>query len=82
MPSLPFGHVGLGDRLAAWRHRGETPGRVAAEQPHQVHDVRAQHPQVLAAAALVFFAAAAKLQDPAELAARRSSPCTTLIRGL
>src|SRR5262249_53397040 len=60
-------HVGAGHRrhplAAGHADPGEAPAGVAGNQPHQVHDVRAQHHQVGAAAAGVLLAAAAQLQD-------------------
>ena len=56
------------------RDVAEAPLGIAAEVADQVHDVAAQHPQVLAAAARVFLAAAAILQHAAELAAADQVP--------
>ena len=61
-------HVGLGHRLAVLLDAAEAPLRLAAEKVDQIHHVAAEHPQILAAAALIFLAAAAQLQHRAELA--------------
>ena len=65
MPSLPARRP-LGHRLAVLQYRAAAPQRLAAEVVDQVHDVAAQHPQVLAAAARVFLAASPEFQHFAD----------------
>src|SRR5205814_710018 len=53
--ALPaFAHFSLGEWFARLVDTGKTPLRIAGKQAHQVHDVRAEHHQVFAAAASIF----------------------------
>src|SRR2546421_740333 len=62
LPSPALAHVAILGGFAALQDRRETPAGIAGEDAHQVHDVRAEHHQVLAAAATVLLAAAMQLQ--------------------
>ena len=55
-------YVGFGYRLAILLHAAKTPLGLAAKEMNEVHHVAAEHPQVLAAATLIFLAAAAELE--------------------
>jgi len=43
-PFVAFGHFGLGHALAVLGHGAKAPGRIAAQHPHQVHDVACPAP--------------------------------------
>ena len=68
----PFVQVGLGDQrdtvLADDADAGIAPSGIACDVAHQVHDVGAEHHQVLAAGALILLASAAHLKDIADAA--------------
>src|SRR5262245_35303087 len=66
-PFVALLHICLGHWLAVLLQAAKAPLRLAAERRHQIHDMAAKHPQVLATAALVFLAAAAQLEHGAEL---------------
>ena len=68
--SDPFGarrHVLAADGPALLVDAAHAPGRLAAEVACEVQHVRAQDPQILAAAAAVLLAAHTDFQDRAEL---------------
>ena len=55
-------HVATADRSTALGHAGEAPCRLAQQPAEQVHDVHAEHHQVLASTATIFLAAAPELE--------------------
>ena len=61
--------MSFNDRISVLFQLGEAPLGIAAKKIDQIHDVAAEHPQVLPAAAGVFLAAAAQLQEFAQFPA-------------
>src|SRR5439155_12914510 len=61
-------HFRLRHRLAVLKHARETRFRLAAQEANQVHDVRAEHHEILAPSPRVRLSAAAPLKNLAESA--------------
>ena len=65
----PFGsfrHICFRDVVPRLPHLRKAPVKLAAERADEIHNVGAEHPQILAAAAAVLLAATAEFQHPTD----------------